>query len=61
MWKTLGTNVSKMPEVTQDSELQQRIRARAFELYAQRGGEQGHELDDWLQAEQEVTTKLVAA
>jgi hypothetical protein len=47
------------PETTTSSaeantELQEQIRARAYELYEQRGGESGHELDDWLQAEDEV-------
>ena len=37
------------------SELQEQIRRRAHELYEQRGGDDGHELDDWLQAESEVT------
>jgi len=31
------------------------IRRRAFELFIQRGAQPGHELDDWLQAEFEVT------
>jgi len=31
-----------------------RIRSRAFELYLERGQETGHELDDWLRAEQEI-------
>jgi len=30
------------------------IRLRAYELYEQRGREEGYELDDWLQAEIEV-------
>jgi hypothetical protein len=30
------------------------IAARAFELYCQRGGEDGHDLEDWLQAEREL-------
>jgi hypothetical protein len=34
--------------------LQEQIRLRAYGLYEQRGRE-GHELDDWLQAESEVT------
>jgi hypothetical protein len=38
-------------------ELQEQIRRRAYELYEQRGREDGHELDDWLQAESEVTQK----
>lgn len=29
------------------------IRQRAFEIYLARGGESGHELDDWLRAERE--------
>jgi hypothetical protein len=35
--------------------LQSRIRLRAYELYEQRGGEHGHDIDDWLQAELELT------
>lgn len=37
------------------SELQDQIRARAFQLYEQRGRDEGHDLDDWLQAEAEVS------
>jgi hypothetical protein len=36
-------------------ELQEQIRRRAYELYQQRGRDDGHETDDWLQAESEVT------
>lgn len=35
--------------------LQEQIRRRAYELYEQRGRDDGHELDDWLKAESEVT------
>ena len=31
------------------------IRARAHELYLERGRQPGHALDDWLQAEYELT------
>jgi hypothetical protein len=41
-------------------ELQDRIRERAFELYEQRGCQDGRELDDWLQAEAETTRQEVA-
>ena len=34
--------------------MEERIRQRAHEIYLQRGGEDGSELDDWLQAEQEL-------
>ena len=41
---------------------QEQIRRRAYELFEQRGGDDGHELDDWLQAESEVTQqKRIAA
>jgi hypothetical protein len=30
------------------------IRRRAFELYCARGGEAGHELEDWFTAEREL-------
>jgi hypothetical protein len=34
--------------------LEERIRRRAYELYVERGNQSGSELDDWLQAEEEV-------
>lgn len=35
--------------------LEERIRLRAHELYIGRGNESGSELDDWLQAEEELS------
>ena len=37
-----------------EESLQYRIRMRAYELYTQRGKADGHALDDWLQAEDEI-------
>ena len=34
--------------------LEERIRRRAYELYVLRGNQSGSELDDWLQAEEEI-------
>jgi hypothetical protein len=34
--------------------LEERTRRRAYELYIQRGSQSGSELDDWLQAEEEI-------
>jgi len=34
--------------------LEERIHRRAYELYVQRGNQSGSELDDWLQAEEEI-------
>lgn len=42
-------------------ELQDQIRARAFQLYEQRGRNDGYDLDDWLQAEAELSQVHKAA
>lgn len=49
--------------LSQEGSVEQReqIRLRAYELYEARGHKEGHELEDWLQAESEVISKLVAA
>lgn len=36
------------------TKLQGQIRGLAYELYEQRGREDGHDLDDWLNAEAEL-------
>ena len=45
----IDPKVDPSPLSTQD-----KIRARAYELYVDRGSQPGLELDDWLQAEQEI-------
>jgi hypothetical protein len=35
---------------------EQEIRNRAYEIYLQRGAEPGYEVENWLQAERELTT-----
>ena len=40
---------SKVPE-----KVSEQIRRRAFELYETRGREDGHDLEDWLRAEEEI-------
>ena len=37
--------------------LEDQIRHRAYELYEQRGREDGHDLEDWFRAEAEVKQK----
>ncbi len=39
-------------------DLQERTRLRAYELYEQRGRIDGHALDDWLQAQAELTAEI---
>jgi hypothetical protein len=34
------------------------IRMKAFEIYRQRGGVPGHEMEDWLKAEQLINREL---
>jgi len=43
--------ISQYPEGDEIS----RIRKRAYEIYLERGSETGSELEDWLQAEQEIS------
>ena len=38
--------------------LAERIHRRAYELYLQRGNQPGSEIDDWLQAEEEIVSAL---
>ena len=41
----------------QQLELEHQIRLRAYELYEERGRQDGHEEEDWLRAEEEITQK----
>jgi Protein of unknown function (DUF2934) len=34
---------------------EEEIRCRAYELYEERGREDGHDIEDWLRAEAEIT------
>ena len=38
-----------------------RIAQRAHEIYDARGGQEGKDLDDWLQAEREIDAEIEAA
>ena len=40
-----------------DSTRGDKIRRRAYEIYLDRGGEPGHELADWLEAEEQLKTR----
>jgi hypothetical protein len=55
----MAQEVQKKPpaNTTTDSKLvlEEEIRSRAYELYEERGREDGHDLDDWLRAETELT------
>ena len=49
-----STLVPKLDKPTVLIPIEQQIQQRAYELYEQRGRTDGHELDDWLQAECEI-------
>jgi hypothetical protein len=53
----------EIPEADEpdDPALRDAIAKRAFELYLQRGSESGYEVEDWLQAEAELTAEAAAA
>ena len=44
-----------------DSPRLEAIRIRAYEIYIERGGQPGHDLDDWFQAKRELEPKVGAA
>ena len=50
-----------LPKTDLGAELQDQIRVRAFQLYEQRGKDDGRDLDDWLQAEAELSQVHKAA
>ena len=60
--KMIGSTEATQPEtavkereVLLRSTREEEIRNRAYEIYLQRGGQPGYELEDWLQAERELT------
>jgi Protein of unknown function (DUF2934) len=44
--------------VSDPQELEIQIRERAYELYEARGREDGHDIKDWLRAEEEIMEQL---
>jgi hypothetical protein len=48
-------STSEQPKPTDREPVEERIRLRAYELYEKRGRLEGHDLEDWLQAEAEIT------
>jgi len=48
------TSQPERNESTEAAAPDEEIRRRAYEIYLERGEQQGGELDDWLQAEREL-------
>ncbi len=49
-----GPSYRVRPKMEPASPTKTQIEARAYELYLQRGGENGHDIEDWLTAEKEL-------
>lgn len=49
------TSPKKVVSTIDPQTMEERIRARAYELFEERGREQGHDREDWFCAEQEIT------
>jgi hypothetical protein len=45
------------PGVFRTPALEEEIRRRAYEIFLERGGEHGRDLEDWLRAEREVVSR----
>jgi Protein of unknown function (DUF2934) len=62
----MSTDLRKKPPTAvtrepQELELENQISLRAYELYEARGREDGHEQEDWLRAEEEITGRAAKA
>jgi hypothetical protein len=48
-----------LPATTPQPGFEDQIRLRAYAIYEERGREDGHDLDDWLRAEEELMAEEV--
>ena len=55
------TKTSSLSGKSSAEAVAEQIRRRAYELYEERGREGGHEIEDWLRAESEVTGRVQRA
>jgi hypothetical protein len=56
-----ATESSTAPLVGTTEPTDLEIARRAFEIFCERGGQHGHDLDDWLQAERELKGSMQRA
>ena len=50
----MATTAYSRKPIVEPLPFEEQVRQRAYELYLLRGNESGSEVDDWLQAEQEI-------
>ncbi len=46
-------------QLLSDDEVRAAISQRAYDIYQRRGGKPGHEIEDWVQAENEILEALI--
>jgi len=55
MAKTRESSLPKtQPRIAKSQPTQEEIAVRAYQIYMQRGGTPGNELEDWIQAERQL-------
>ncbi len=52
-----SSSVGGEPQTAEGHPTREEIELRAYQIYLQRGGVQGQEVEDWLQAERELLEK----
>jgi Protein of unknown function (DUF2934) len=48
------TQIRELEDINEEQLVHEQIEKRAYEIYLQHNGEEGHALEDWLIAEQEL-------
>lgn len=52
-----SSSAKRSPRAAKSAPTHEQIALRAYEIYLERGGTSGHELEDWTRAERELLTK----
>ncbi len=52
-----SSSVRREPQTAEGHPTREEIELRAYQIYLERGGVEGHEVEDWLQAERELLGK----
>lgn len=52
-----SSSAPRKPQAVKSAPAQEEIALRAYEIYLERGGAPGHEVEDWTRAERELTQR----
>jgi hypothetical protein len=55
-----STGAARIKQTFSDEQIQEMIRLQAYQFYQERGCVDGHDLEDWVRAEAEVSAALGA-